>query len=123
VLLITSNRDRWIIPKGRISSRLERWETAAREGFEEAGVVGRISRQPVGEFTMMKAAAVELRVEVYVLQVERQFEDWPERRKRRRKWVSPSAACDLIAERSLAELIRTLKIEWVLSETRTAEHV
>ncbi|MFO1171711.1 MAG: NUDIX hydrolase [Hyphomicrobiaceae bacterium] len=122
-LLITSSRDRWIIPKGRISKRLKRWETAAREAFEEAGVTGLISRQPLGEFTMTKAVAVELRVEVYFLEVERQFEDWPERQMRRRKWVSQSAACNLVAEQSLAEFIQSLKIERVLSETRAAEHV
>jgi 8-oxo-dGTP pyrophosphatase MutT (NUDIX family) len=55
VLLVTS-RDtrRWIIPKGWPQKGKAPHRAAAREAFEEAGVVGAVGRRPVGSFAYEK---------------------------------------------------------------------
>jgi hypothetical protein len=49
VLLVTSRETkRWIIPKGWPKKRKDPWESGAREAAEEAGVIGKIGREPIG---------------------------------------------------------------------------
>ena len=43
VLLITTRKGRWIIPKGIIEPELSAAESAAKEALEEAGVKGEVS--------------------------------------------------------------------------------
>ena len=51
VMLITSrDTGRWIVPKGWPMRGKPDDEAAAQEAFEEAGVEGEISRDPVGSF-------------------------------------------------------------------------
>lgn len=55
ILLVTSRRSRrWIIPKGWPIKGLKPELSAAREAFEEAGVVGRVDAQDVGRFSYLK---------------------------------------------------------------------
>jgi 8-oxo-dGTP pyrophosphatase MutT (NUDIX family) len=49
VLLLTSRETkRWIIPKGWPMKGHKPWEAAAQEALEEAGLVGQISKEPIG---------------------------------------------------------------------------
>jgi hypothetical protein len=48
-------------------------------------------------------------VRVFVLEVEQQLKDWPERGERRRRWFSPRRAASLVQERDLSQLMRTLQ--------------
>ena len=51
-MLVTSRgRQRWIIPKGWPHKGRAPHRSAAREAFEEAGVVGKVRRRPVGTFS------------------------------------------------------------------------
>jgi 8-oxo-dGTP pyrophosphatase MutT (NUDIX family) len=55
VMLVTSRGSRqWIIPKGWPHKGRAPHRSAAREAFEEAGVVGVIDRRPVGSFPYEK---------------------------------------------------------------------
>ena len=55
ILLVTSRTtQRWIVPKGWPIKGLKDHDAAAREAFEEAGVVGRISEKPAGRYTYWK---------------------------------------------------------------------
>jgi uncharacterized protein Yka (UPF0111/DUF47 family)/8-oxo-dGTP pyrophosphatase MutT (NUDIX family) len=109
ILLITSKeRRRWVIPKGNPIPSLLAYEAGAREAFEEAGVEGKISPDPVGTFGYDKrkragpAAAV---VTVYPLLVTRQARDWPERRLRDTRWFAPAEAAEAVEEPDLKALI------------------
>ena len=54
-MLVTSRETRrWIIPKGWPKKGKSPHHSAAREAFEEAGVVGAIARRPVGTFSYEK---------------------------------------------------------------------
>jgi 8-oxo-dGTP pyrophosphatase MutT (NUDIX family) len=114
ILLITS-RDtrRWIIPKGNPISGLRPHETAAREAFEEAGVVGAVNRTALGAFTYTKRCKDgrqrNAHVRVFPLAVTQIAESWPEQHEREQRWFEVPAAADAVDEESLSHLIRTFR--------------
>ena len=110
VLLITSrDTGRWLIPKGWPEKGMEPHQLAAHEAFEEAGITGKVSRQPVGSFEYLKRfdgkAAKRCRVMVFALEVAEELAEWPERGQRRRQWVPAAEAAERIDEPQLASLI------------------
>jgi 8-oxo-dGTP pyrophosphatase MutT (NUDIX family) len=108
VLLVTGRRSgRWIIPKGHLERGLSPGRSAAKEALEEAGVVGRVRRSPVGRYAYRKAGRRHL-VEVYDLRVRRELADWPERGQRRRAWVRADEAVKRVANKGLREVIQGL---------------
>src|SRR5262245_13731602 len=94
VMLVTSGRGRWIIPKGWPMKRKAPHATAAREALEEAGVIGKIGKDPIGSFSHRKVLrqgeTVVCEVEVYPLEVTDQRKTWPEKGKRKIRWLSPA---------------------------------
>ena len=55
VMLVTSRgRQRWIIPKGWPHGGRAPCDSAAREAFEEAGILGEVGRRSVGSFRYKK---------------------------------------------------------------------
>jgi len=77
--------------------------TAKREAFEEAGVKGELwSKKPIGSFRYMKRDenfTGEILVQVFVLGVDQQKKDWPEKNERRVRWYSLRQAAALVKER------------------------
>jgi hypothetical protein len=66
-------------------------KSAAIEAREEAGVVGKVHRKPIGKYTYWKRLADQFRlveVEVYPLEVSRQLETWREKQTRQMAWLS-----------------------------------
>lgn len=114
VLLVTSRETRrWIIPKGWPERGLKGYETAALEAYEEAGIVGAISKRAVGTFRYVKRLAdkdVLCEVKVYLLEVEKQAETWREQGQRDFEWVAPEVAADRVEEPGLRSLLLTLKL-------------
>jgi 8-oxo-dGTP pyrophosphatase MutT (NUDIX family) len=114
VLLISRKRSkRWGIPKGKLVPTLSFPENAAKEAFEEAGVIGYISPSSVGMFRANKHAANSLtrqtiEVWVYLLEVTEALPDWPEREKRETRWVTCEAAATQLREPVLAHLCHRL---------------
>ena len=86
-------------------------DVAAREAFEEAGLVGRIAgKRPVGIFHYEKQLRTEqllCEVQVFLLWVDRQLEDWPEEGQREIRWFDPAEAAALVNEGGLAEIMRS----------------
>lgn len=110
VLLVTSmTRKRWIIPKGNIEAELGPRETARLEAYEEAGVEGKVSDEPIGTYIHENGKGPRS-VEVYVMEVERVLPDdeWPESRYRKRQWMDIDRARQLILEADLGELLGKL---------------
>jgi len=114
VLLISKKRTgNWGIPKGRVSPHLGFAETAAKEAFEEAGVVGSISPGSVGMFRATKRIAGSLHrriieVWVYLLEVTKTLPDWPEKGNRAIRWVTCDVAARQLREPVLAKLCHRL---------------
>ncbi len=113
VLLLTSRgTGRWVIPKGWPIRGLSAAEVAAREAYEEAGLVGRVTRpRPIGVFHYAKALetrSMVCEVQVFLFEVERQLEMWPEIAERQTAWFAADAAAALVDENELAAIIRGL---------------
>jgi 8-oxo-dGTP pyrophosphatase MutT (NUDIX family) len=114
VLLISKKRSKkWGIPKGRIPPQMSFPESAAKEAFEEAGVVGRVSPSAIGMFRAEKSGANPLvrqiiEVWVYLLEVTEALPDWPEKGKRTTRWVSCEAAARHLREPVLTHLCHRL---------------
>ena len=84
VCLVTSRSGRrWVIPKGRIEAHQSTADAAAAEAWEEAGLLGTLSNESVGQFEYAKENRKH-RVTVFVLTVETVRDDWPEQFQRRR---------------------------------------
>lgn len=113
VLLLTSRgTGRWVIPKGWPMRKRSPAGTARREAYEEAGLRGRLwSRKAAGSYRYIKSDAPhagEILVLVFVLAVDEQLKEWPERRQRRTRWLAPRRAAALVQERDLAKLLRAI---------------
>lgn len=113
VLLITSrDTKRWVIPKGNPIAGLPPHLAAAREAFEEAGVIGTPQPAKIGSFRYEKrrksGATRTATVDVYALPVATQLETWPEHHQRDTTWFSREEAAQLVDEPELREIIRTL---------------
>src|SRR4051794_3326365 len=84
VMLVTSRETgRWVLPKGWAEKNLTGPELAAKEAFEEAGVIGEVGTKPAGSYEyekrLPKSRTVECKVDVFPMQVDRLLDDWPER--------------------------------------------
>jgi 8-oxo-dGTP pyrophosphatase MutT (NUDIX family) len=110
ILLVTSRETgRWVIPKGwPIRSKSHR-KVAALEALEEAGVEGRVGKEPLGEFDYLKGLksgeSQPCRVTVFSLEVVTQREAWRERAQRNAQWFGWEAAVAAVQEPGLRQII------------------
>lgn len=112
VLLITSRgTKRWIVPKGWPMSKKSPHAAALQEAQEEAGVIGRVWKEPLGHYTYMKLLdnGMEVPCVGHLFAVHTKFlkTEYPEANERDRKWFSRKKAAKRVDEPELAELIRT----------------
>jgi 8-oxo-dGTP pyrophosphatase MutT (NUDIX family) len=109
-LLITTRRSkRWIIPKGRREGGRDARETAAIEGYEEAGLEGEIGRRPLGAFRDRASNGQNAIVLVYPLRVLKQARTWPEKREREAKWFNAEEAIAHVHD-ELGALIKAMSL-------------
>ena len=113
VMLVTSRETRrWVIPKGWPINGLEPHLSAAREAYEEAGIVGRPGSDALGDYGYAKrlkdGRERPARVIVFPLAVQAQLESWPEKHQRRTKWFSVKKAAAAVAESELRTIISSL---------------
>jgi 8-oxo-dGTP pyrophosphatase MutT (NUDIX family) len=103
-LVTSSNGKRWVVPKGLIDPGHTAGETALNEAWEEAGLVGSLSSEPVGSYLYNKLGRT-YHVIVFLLQVTKATEEWPEHTLRQRIWVTVDRALEQIEDPGLRELI------------------
>ena len=114
VLLITSlNSKRWILPKGWPEADLTAAESAAREAFEEAGIVGKVSARPIGSYHYLKekkdGSGLPCVVEVFALSVTKQLPEWPEKGARTLAWLPLDQAIKQIGELGLRPVLKEFR--------------
>lgn len=114
VLLVTGrNSGRWMIPKGWPMRGKSLAKAAAQEAFEEAGVKGTISAEPLGSFRHVKQHLVfrplEVSILVHALAVKRELSKWPELGQRERRWFSLEEAAGTVDSPELKQLILGLE--------------
>jgi 8-oxo-dGTP pyrophosphatase MutT (NUDIX family) len=110
VLLVTSRETkRWVIPKGWPEKEMAPYEVASHEAFEEAGLVGTAAMRPYATFEYVKRLGVKQTikclVEVFLFQVQRELDRWPEMSERERVWMTPSEAAAAVADPGLSEIL------------------
>lgn len=112
MLIKTFQQGQWMIPKGWPMKNRTLAEAAAIEAWEESGVRGVISQEPMGSFcyTKLKKSGlpVQCRADVFVMQVTETHDDYPEARKRERRWVALAEAPKIVRNADLAALLRTV---------------
>jgi 8-oxo-dGTP pyrophosphatase MutT (NUDIX family) len=111
VLLVTSSNGRWILPKGWPIGGQTAVRTALTEAWEEGGIKkARALRRPVGSYMATKITAdgdaLPCLHKVYAVEVRKAVDDFPERDRRERLWVTPAAAADLVQEEGLKDILR-----------------
>jgi len=87
-------------------------DAAAQEAKEEAGIIGTVSKHPIGQYFYWKELArmsIKIRVSVYALAVSEQLWQWPEQDQRSRIWVHPDRAAAMISDRALIPFIREVQ--------------
>lgn len=97
VLLVTSReKGRLILPKGWPINDKPAPETAVIEAYEEAGIVGKVSKSPVGRFRSFKGLSNDLKIRtsvlVFKIKVDKVLEDFPEVGQRQLHWLPLSEA-------------------------------
>lgn len=110
ILLITGRRSgHWILPKGWPIDKATPAESALREAYEEAGVKGKVTGNCIGIFTHFsheRHSGLPRIVAVFPVRVKALLEDYPERKERKRRWLSRRKAAKKVKSPELAQIIR-----------------
>lgn len=108
LLITTRGSGRWIVPKGWPMPGRSAAETAAREAWEEAGVIGYASDRCLGAWGYSKGTGDTSRpcaALVFPVAVLTVAEDYPECGQRRRRWLPVDAAAQRVDDRDLAAIL------------------
>lgn len=112
IMLITSTRKKkWIIPKGVIEPYMSPQESAAQEAYEEAGIFGRVWDEPVGRYETDKWGDT-CNVTVFPMLVTKVYKDWPEEDQRKRKWMSADEAYEKAGRKEIRKMIKKFAAEY-----------
>jgi 8-oxo-dGTP pyrophosphatase MutT (NUDIX family) len=112
VMLVTSrDTGRWILPKGWLEKGIHPRRMAKVEALEEAGVIGKVWRDPISSFTydkIMPGGTIRCTVSVYPLAVSREVADWKEAGQRERRWFQGAAARCMVSDAGAGEAVALL---------------
>lgn len=125
VLMVTSRLSgHWLIPKGWPMEGKTAPEAALQEAWEEAGLRGEASSEPVGSYCYEKlrrdGTTVGCTVSVFAMQVSEELDDWKECGARRRQWFDLNEAAQRAYEPGLRALLEKLRAENVMAATSAA---
>ncbi|MEH2388481.1 MAG: NUDIX hydrolase [Nostoc sp.] len=105
LLITTRNFQHWVIPKGDIPNGMSSPDSAAKEAWEEAGVIGQVDANALGTYKYRKRGKSYC-VKMYLLPVEMLSEDYPEASKRKRQWVEVPKAIRRVKFNSLKRILK-----------------
>jgi len=109
VLLITSmKKKKWVIPKGFIEFNLSPFESAKKEAYEEAGIIGANETIELGFFANQKSIGV-CHVKVYALEVIEMLDEYPDKDLRKRKWFNLKEASSAVEVKEISDMISSLE--------------
>jgi ADP-ribose pyrophosphatase YjhB (NUDIX family) len=99
-LVTASSGPHWTIPKGHVEDDLDPHHSAAKEAYEESGLVGHVQRRSIGTYMYEKRGKPH-EVAVYALHVQEELRRWPEMLVRKRKWMSADEAASRVKNAEL----------------------
>jgi phosphohistidine phosphatase len=105
LVILSSKKKHWVVPKGIWEPGLTARESAAKEALEEAGVEGIVADTAIGSYVYPKWGA-SCTVEVYPMEVTRVLpdEEWEEAH-RGREWVSLKQAAEKLKQDELKPML------------------
>jgi phosphohistidine phosphatase len=108
MIIQSSKKKHWVIPKGIKEPGLSPQESAAEEALEEAGVEGVVGDEALGCYVYEKWGAATT-CHVYPMEVLRELahEEWQESH-RQRTWVTPQQAAAQLRQPQLGPMVEAL---------------
>jgi len=106
-LVTTSGGKGWVLPKGSVDEGEAVRDAAIREAEEEAGLLGVLSRKPLGRYRHVNGDGA-CRVDVYMMRVTEELEHWMEDRFRQRRWMAVADAADCL-RKELRQFVRAVE--------------
>jgi len=107
LLMVTSTKKkRWVIPKGVKEPHLSPKKSAIKEAWEEAGILGKVSKTSIGAYRYRKWGGI-CTVKVFVMEVNKVVRKWEESF-RDREWFSHREALRRIKGKDLQQIVRQL---------------
>jgi len=108
MVILSSKKKHWVVPKGIKEPGLSSQESAAEEALEEAGVEGVVGDEALGSYVYEKWGAATT-CQVYPMEVIRELahEDWEENH-RQRTWVTPEQAAAQLRQPQLGPMVEAL---------------
>jgi len=111
LLLITSiKKQKWIFPKGFIEFNLSAFESAKKEAYEEAGVIGENETVELGSFELKKKNSSSF-VKIFSMEVTKELKDYPEKNLRKRKWFTVKEALENIENSDIKNFVNKLEMK------------
>ena len=108
VLLITSiKKKKWIIPKGYVEFNLTPFESAKKEAYEEAGIIGSNETIELGSYSVKKSIGKQY-VKIFSMEVIEVLDDYPEKNLRKRKWYPLKEAAETVSFPEVSNMIISL---------------
>ncbi len=107
-LVTASSGPHWTIPKGHVEDDLDPHHSAAKEAYEESGLVGHVQRRAIGTYMYEKRGKPH-EVAVYALHVQEELRRWPEMLVRKRRWMSADEAASRVKNAELRCCIQDFK--------------
>ena len=115
VMLVTSSSgDAWIFPKGNIAKGMDTLKSAAKEAYEEAGVVGECENNILGVIQIEKSPSDLAEVNIYPLKIEKILPEWQESGVRNRRMFRIAEAIGVMRgerSRKVLENLRDMLLE------------
>ncbi len=108
ILLITSiKKKKWIVPKGYVEFNLTPFESAKKEAYEEAGVMGSNETIELGSYSLDKSIGKQT-IKIFSMEVIKVLDDYPEKNMRKRKWLSVAEAASTVSLPGVSAMILSL---------------
>ena len=108
-ILVAGQEKQWIIPQGDVEPWQTPVEAGENEAWEEAGIKGRIEKNPIAFFTY-KNQNIQYKVFCYPLEVIEQTSDWPEKNERSRIWINIIEVDKKIKNEKLRRVFKKFKL-------------
>lgn len=118
-LVTASSGPHWTVPKGHVEPDLSPADSAAKEAFEEAGLLGEVGTRCIGRYVYQKRGMSRV-VELFPLLVERELKRWPEMDERRRRWMTVDEAASHVRSAELRCCLQAFERAIMRRTLRTA---
>lgn len=98
---------KWILPTGKHEKNRSNREVAVLEAFEEAGLVGKIDKKFRRLLQVTSPSGKKKRkTTLYLIKVNKQLKQWPEKKERRRTTVKLCDVENYIKDKKLKKLLK-----------------